>query len=136
MNSDTAAATPSTPPESEKGWSVAAVSILVILGAVAVLIATVTIMANRDHHETITFVVPVGTADKQAAGGALEIMPPELDLRVGDTLVIRNEDYRDAMIGPYQVRAGEVLTQTFTRPQTLVGQCTLSGSGEVRIVVT
>ena len=137
MTSDTAvtASTPS-PPESGKGWGVAVASILVILGSLAVLVATVMTVANRDHYETITFVVPAGTAAKQAAGVTVEIMPPEVKVRVGDTLVIRNEDNRDAVVGPYQIRAGEVLRQNFTRPQTLEGACSLSGSGEVRIVVT
>lgn len=136
MATDTATETPSTPPQSRRGWGVAVVSILVTLGAVAVIIAAVVTVTNRDRHETVEFVVPVGTAAKQAAGGAVEIMPPEVELTVGDTLVIRNEDTRDALVGPYRIRAGEVLRQTFTRPQTLVGECSLSGSGEIRIVVT
>ena len=123
MATDTATETPSTPPQSRRGWGVAVVSILVTLGAVAVIIAAVVTVTNRDRHETVEFVVPVGTAAKQAAGGAVEIMPPEVELTVGDTLVIRNEDTRDALVGPYRIRAGEVLRQTFTTDITKLSCC-------------
>ncbi len=63
-------------------------------------------------------------------------MPSEVPMRVGDTIVVRNDDVETATVGPFTVRPGETLTQTFRSPMTLVGECTLSGTGEVEIVVT
>ncbi|MEZ5181953.1 MAG: hypothetical protein R2702_08785 [Acidimicrobiales bacterium] len=55
---------------------------------------------------------------------------------MGDTLVVRNDDTETMVVGPFTVRPGETLTQHFQRAQTLVGECSLSGSGTVEIVVT
>jgi hypothetical protein len=80
-------------------------------------------------------VVPQGTSERVFRGEVVDIMPPEVRLEVGDTLVVRNEDFETVTVGPFTVRAGETLRQEFQRPQTLIGECTLSGSGEIKIIV-
>ena len=85
---------------------------------------------------TRTFTIEPGTGARLDSGEVVELMPTEVHLSVGDTLVVRNDDDRDFMVGPYLVRAGETVEQTFRSAQVLVGECSLSGSGEIRIVVT
>lgn len=120
-----------------RGWGVpvllAVVALVVLVGA-GVVIAKVT--APDQAGETVTFVVPEGTAEKVFFGETVDIMPSRVELQVGDTLVVRNDDEQTMVVGPFTVRPGETLTQHFQRPQTLVGECTLSGTGTVEIVVT
>ncbi|MCB1039809.1 MAG: hypothetical protein KDA94_09825 [Acidimicrobiales bacterium] len=85
--------------------------------------------------KTVTFVVPDGTAERSLTE-VVEIMPERVELNVGDTLVIRNDDTETATVGPFTVRPGETVRQHFQQAQTLIGECSLSGSGTVQIVVT
>jgi hypothetical protein len=103
--------------------------------ALAVVVGVVAVALLTDSASTRTFVIEAGTGARLDAGEAVELMPTEVRMSVGDTLVLRNDDDRTYMVGPYTVRPGETVEQTFHRPQTLVGACQLSGSGEVRIVV-
>jgi hypothetical protein len=109
----------------------------VALGVVA--LATIGLFAwaiFQTGSATHTYTIEAGTGARIDAGEVIELMPTEVRMKVGDTLVIRNDDEREFMVGPYLVRAGEVLEQTFQRPQILIGECSLSGSGEIRIIVT
>ena len=90
---------------------------------------------SKQSGEVKTFVVPKGTAEKIYEGQVVDLMPSEVKLKVGDSLVIRNDDVETVTVGPFTVRAGETLTQKFQRPQTLIGECALSGSGDIKIVV-
>lgn len=120
-----------------RGWGVPvllAVVALVLLVGAGVVIAEIT--APDQAGETVTFVVPEGTAEQAFFGEPVDIMPSRVELDVGDTLVIRNDDAETMVVGPFTVRPGETLTQHFQRPQTLVGECSISGTGTVEIVVT
>ena len=113
----------------------------VLLGAI-LLIPLVAVggwfLATSDEpaSRTVTYVVEPGTADRLNKGEQIQIMPPELQLEVGDSLVIRNDDTETMVVGPYTVAPGETLNQRFGRAQTLVGECSLSSTGEVKIIVT
>jgi hypothetical protein len=113
---------------------------LIAISVVALVVAGVLVMrlvsSEEASGEVVTFVVPAGTADKVAQGEKIEIMPREVRLDVGDSLVIRNDDDTTALVGPYVVKSGTTLTQKFQRPQYLVGECSISGSGEIKIIVT
>ncbi len=91
-----------------------------------------TVSAER----TVRFDIPLGTIEKLGRVRSVDIMPTEVNLQVGDTLVIKNHDKDQVEVGPYLIRPGETIRQRFTRPQTIVGTCGLSTSGIVRIVVT
>jgi plastocyanin len=82
------------------------------------------------------FVVPAGTRARAEAGKEPAIMPRRLDIKVGDTLVIRNDDSADQFVGPYFIRAGQTLRQTFWRAGRYQGVCTLHPSGTITIVVS
>lgn len=128
---------PEVVPLRARGWGIPVLLTVVVAALVLGLVVAVAAVTGSEHQaERVTYVVPEGTAEDLYQGKTVDIMPATVDLRVGDTLVIRNDDVQTATVGPFTVRAGETLTQTFRRPQTLIGECSLSGSGEVKIVVT
>lgn len=81
--------------------------------------------ANEQGGRTHTFVVPAGTGERLDRGENVEIVPRTLEVKVGDSLVIRNEDSRTHTVGPVVVRAGETAEQNFTRPGVVEGECTV-----------
>lgn len=129
---------PESDPTRTGGWGLGIV--LIAISVVALVVAGVLVVRLLSPEEaagrTATYVVPAGTADRVAQGEKIEIMPREVRLDVGDSLVIRNDDDQTALVGPYTVKAGSTLTQKFRRPQYLVGECSISGSGEIKIIVT
>lgn len=84
---------------------------------------------------TYEFVIPAGAGEALDAGTPLEILPGELDVRVGETIRIVNEDDRGHTVGPFFVGANETLTQRFSSPGEFVGVCTVHPSGEIVLVV-
>jgi len=110
------------------------VLLALVLGAAALVVSC----SGDDTREPQTLVieVPAGTAARQRAGEEIEIMPTDLELKVGDTIRIVNNDNIVRIVGPYTVGAGQTLRQTFTEPGTIVGTCSLSATGEVRITIT
>jgi hypothetical protein len=128
---------PAPEPLRARGWSVPVLLALVALvGLVGIGAGLATLLDGGDEGETVTFVVPEGTTERVFFGEAIDLMPDRVELDVGDTLVVRNDDVETMVVGPFTVRPGETLSQHFQRPQTLIGECTLSGSGEIEIVVT
>lgn len=125
-------------PARAAGWGLGIV--LIAISVVALVIAGVLVArlvsSEEASGQVVTYVVPAGTAERVAQGEKIEIMPREVRLDVGDSLVIRNDDDTTALVGPYVVKSGATLTQKFQRPQYLVGECSISGSGEIKIIVT
>lgn len=85
---------------------------------------------------TYEFVIPAGAGEALDAGTPLEILPGELDVRVGETIRIVNEDDRGHTVGPFFVGANETLTQRFSSPGEFVGVCTVHPSGQLVLRVT
>lgn len=92
--------------------------------------------AAADAPADIEYVIPVGTGERIDAGERVEILPRQLDARVGELIRIENEDDRGQLLGPFFVGAGETLSQRFSSPGTYEGQCSVHPSGELRVVVT
>lgn len=89
-----------------------------------------------DQDTTYEYVVPFGTGNRLDSGEVIELMPPDLNVKVGESIRIVNDDTRDYMIGPFFVTAGQVLAMQFTHPGVLTGICLVSGSGEFTITVS
>ena len=92
--------------------------------------------AAADAPADIEYVIPAGTGERIDAGERVEILPRQLDARVGELIRIENEDDRGQLLGPFFVGAGETLSQRFPSPGTYEGQCSVHPSGELRVVVT
>ena len=84
---------------------------------------------------TYEFVIPVGAGEALDAGTPLEILPAELEVRVGETIRIVNDDDRGHSVGPFFVGANETLTQRFSSPGEFVGVCTVHPSGQIVLTV-
>lgn len=128
-NDDTAA------PAHRKKWLITGAVLAVVLVIGGALIAT-QVLDGRKGSATYRFVVPAGTATRVAQGQVIEILPPDLEVRVGDRLIIKNYDSADFIVGPYTVRHGETLEQVFHQPGAITGECGLTRSNEIRIFIT
>jgi plastocyanin len=84
---------------------------------------------------TFEYVIPAGAGEALDAGTPLEILPAELQVNVGDTIRIENQDDRGHTVGPFFVGANETLTQRFSTPGDFVGVCTVHPSGELVLIV-
>ncbi|MFN8016826.1 MAG: hypothetical protein U0P45_01750 [Acidimicrobiales bacterium] len=123
-------------PMRARGWGIPVLLAVVVVAVIVGAFAAMSAVANHHDAVTKTYTVPKGTAQKVYEGKTVDLMPAEVKLQVGDSLVIKNDDVETVTVGPFTVRAGETLTQTFRRPQTLIGECAISGSGSIRIEVT
>ncbi len=104
-----------------------------LAGPAIVLLVVASVTTLRS--DLIVVEVPAGTAARIAAGEVVELLPPTLEVSVGDTIEIRNRDGSGHEVGPYYVDAGQTVRQTFTAPGTIEGLCTLHPSGQITIVV-
>jgi hypothetical protein len=108
-----------------------------LLGALVVLGALVAVAGCGEDRQpqTVEVVVPAGTQDRLDAGETVDVMPARIELRVGDTLLMRNEDDVDQTVGPYFVTAGGELSLTYSVAGRYEGYCPLSGTDGYEIVV-
>ncbi|MGB8862118.1 MAG: hypothetical protein WCC60_22875 [Ilumatobacteraceae bacterium] len=89
-----------------------------------------------DDTTTYEYVVPFGTGNRLDGGEVVEIMPQTLQVKVGESIRITNDDIRDYMIGPFFVTAGQTLAMRFTHKGRLSGICLVNPEGEFVIEVT
>lgn len=88
--------------------------------------------ADAADHE---FHIPAGTGDRIDRGERVEIIPAELEVRVGEVIRIVNDDDRGHVIGAFYVGAGETLSQRFASPGELAGECSVHPSGSFTLTV-
>lgn len=84
---------------------------------------------------THEYVIPFGTGRRLAGGEQIEIVPRVLNVKVGDTIRIRNQDAYETEVGIFHVAPGETVTMKFRTPGKLVGACDVHPSGEFIIDV-
>ena len=129
---------PSGSPEHHRGirpiWLVLAAIVFVVAAAGVIGIATG--MGGGSEPKTLHFTVPEGTGARIAAGEKVYVFPAELELHTGDTIVIKNDDTRPAIVGPYTVDRNSTLSQTFLRTGYVTGFCSIHPSGKVTIHIT
>jgi len=107
---------------------------LFVAGVLAVL--TLSACGGDSTARTIEIVVPAGTQELLDAGEKVAVMPDRIELRVGDTLVLRNEDSVRQLVGPYLVDAEDERQFSWGSPGTFWGYCALSENYRYEIVVT
>jgi plastocyanin len=123
---------------------------MVLLAALVVVVALGTFLALRltadpdgpgsvlvgnDIGVTREYVIQPGVVDRIAAGENIEVLPASLELRVGDSLRIRNDDDKGSVVGPFYVGPKSVTTQRFTSAGTYSGLCTVHPSGNLTLTV-
>ncbi len=81
------------------------------------------------------YVIPEGTGKLIDAGEAISIIPAELQVHVGESIRIVNNDERGHIVGIFFVGPGETLSQSFTSAGTLSGGCTIHPSGAFTLQV-
>ena len=89
-----------------------------------------------DEAATYEYVVPYGTSVRIDQGQVVDLMPRLLEVKVGESIRISNQDGRDYMIGPFYVTAGQSLAMRFTHAGELSGVCSMNPEGEFVIKVT
>lgn len=82
------------------------------------------------------YVIPPGTGERMDAGEVVEIVPAELNVKVGENIRVVNEDVRGAAVGMFWVPAKSSVAMEFNSVGTLVGNCDVHPSGKFTITVT
>lgn len=77
-----------------------------------------------------SFTIPAGSGEAIDRGEPLDILPRELEVRIGEVLELINLDDRGHLVGPFFVGAGETLRQQFQTPGEFEGVCSVHPSGE------
>ena len=85
---------------------------------------------------TYEYVVPFGTGRSIDRGEVIEIMPSILQVKVGESIRIINEDIRAYDIGPFFVSPLQTLAMRFTHAGRISGVCSVNPAGEFVIEVT
>jgi hypothetical protein len=88
-----------------------------------------------DEVADLRYVIPAGAGQRQAAGESLDLLPPALEVEVGDVIEIVNDDDQGHLVGPFFVAAGETLRQRFASPGVFQGVCSVHSSGQIVITV-
>jgi flagellar basal body-associated protein FliL len=129
-----------------RSWWVLAILVLVPLVVVGVAIALAIATSTDDETstprtpsrppETITYIIPPGTAERMQSGQLVDdVIPEYLELVVGDTIEVENRDETTHQFGPIVVRAGETAVVTFFEPGRYQGACTVGDHDTVTIQV-
>lgn len=107
----------------------ALVALLTLVGVGVVLVGA------RDASREVAYVVPAGTAARIAAGDTVNVLPAVIELRSGDTLVIRNDDSVPVQVGPYLVDPGQRLSHQYRTAGTYDLVCSVHPEEALLIVV-
>lgn len=123
------------PTETDRGSHPAVLVASVALAVVAVLAIVALLVVSQDD-STVTYTIPAGTGARIASGERVDIMPSTIELKVGDHLVIRNQDSQSYIVGPLAVRPMETVDHHFDAPGRFVGACALGSEDQLTVVVT
>lgn len=86
---------------------------------------------------TYTYVIPAGTATKMKNNQYVaDILPEFVQLSVGDSIVVENQDDATHTFGPITVRANETSSVDFINPGIYFGLCTVGTHESITIQVT
>jgi hypothetical protein len=85
--------------------------------------------------QTITVVVPQGTAELVARGEQPPTLPQGMTFVVGDVLVINNEDTVDHQLGPLWVPAGTSGQLVLGKPESLAYECSFQADNYIGLDV-
>jgi mono/diheme cytochrome c family protein len=79
--------------------------------------------------------IPKGTDASLKAGQSSKVIPPTIQLRVGDVFILRNEDIAAHRVGGFYVRPGETLSYRFSQAGSFDYICTIHRDGHTTFQV-
>jgi hypothetical protein len=85
----------------------------------------------------LVYVIPAGTAARQARGERVSALPSMVRLTLGvqDVLIIKNEDGAEQRIGPALLGPGQTYRLPFRAPAEIPLMCSAHADGQLTIVV-
>jgi hypothetical protein len=91
----------------------------------------------RADSRELQYVIPKGTWARRHAGERVDVLPPQIRLRLGvkDVLVMRNGDDVPQMFGPVLMMPGQSFRLPFSTASTYSFACTAHVSGQLTVVV-
>jgi hypothetical protein len=106
-----------------------------VAGAVGLVVVPLAASRLFDQPEGVahTFEIPLGTADRLAAGEDVAVLPENLSFKVRDRLVVTNHDDEVHYVGAFPVAPGQTLDKRFSDAVSLSGFCSLHASGRLTI---
>lgn len=107
-----------------------------LLVGVAVVLFAVGLVALAQGSTDHRYVIPEGTDARLDAGEDVDVIPQELDVQVGDTLTVVNDDVVPHFVGVSLVPPGEVRSYPFPSPGTFQSACTVHPRGNIDITVS
>ncbi len=81
-------------------------------------------------------VIPAGTSARVEAGEDVNILPPDLNFQLRDTLVLVNNDSTAHTVGPFTIGPGQRLSQRMSKVATFSAFCTLHADGSITIDIS
>ena len=85
--------------------------------------------------QRIELVIPAGTAERVTRGESDPAVPEDLNLVVGDTLVVINQDSADHKLGPLFIPAGTSATLALPESESLSYSCSFQPSRYIALDV-
>ncbi len=83
--------------------------------------------------DQVVITIPSGTGDRMAAGEEVNLLPPDLNFKLRDHLIVVNNDDQVHQVGPFTVAPGDRLDKEFSEAATIEGFCSLHPSGRITI---
>jgi hypothetical protein len=120
---------------SRVSWLLALCALLVISSCSTDRSEPLVVQDVSDAPADYDYLIPPGTGDRIRAGEDVEILPGELDVQVGETIRIVNEDTEGHFVGIFYVGPNETVTQRFASPGEFAGQCSVHPSGTLLLRV-
>jgi hypothetical protein len=111
------------------------VALFTVAAVVIVAVPLTLALALPQTGQTLTFVIPAGTADRVAAGEEVTILPNDLRMRQRDLLVLINEDSSTHQVASILIGSGERVETRFSKATSVSGYCSLHPSGQITISV-
>lgn len=84
---------------------------------------------------TINLTFPAGTTRLLESGGSSKAIPEKISGRVGDTLVVRNNDSSTQFIAGYSVSPGQTLNIPLNRAGSYITNCSAHKDRSIRMEI-
>jgi plastocyanin len=107
-----------------------------VLGGILVFLAlgsaAVALTRAPSAAREVVYAVPLGAS---ARADTVSVLPSNIVLHVGDTLIIRNDDTAAVKVGPFLVEPGQRLVKTYQEAGVYDLECSVHPDGRLQIVV-